>query len=72
LAPSGFHFFPNTEGSRRFTSNEEVRDAVKHWVYGLEVEVYDKGIQKLITGYDKCLNAGGDYVEKQLGICINL
>jgi uncharacterized OsmC-like protein len=31
---------------------------------GLVAEVYDEGIQKLVTRYDKCLNAGGDYVEK--------
>ena len=70
LAPRDFHCFSNTEGSRHFTSNE-VKDAVKHWLYGLEVEVYDEGIQKLVTGNGKCLNAGGDYVEKQLGVCTN-
>jgi hypothetical protein len=67
LAPSGFHFSPNTEGSRHFTSNNEMKDAVKHWVYGLQVEVYDKGIQKPITGYDKCPSAGGNYVENNWG-----
>jgi hypothetical protein len=71
LAPRDFHFFSNTEGSRHFTSNEEVKDAVQHWLYQLEVEVYDEGIQKLITGNGKCLNAGGDNVEKQLGVCTN-
>jgi hypothetical protein len=25
---------------------------------------FDVGIQKLVSHYDKCLNAGGDYVEK--------
>jgi hypothetical protein len=51
-------------GGRRFKSDEEVKDAVKEWLNGLVAEVYDEGIQKLITRYDKCLNVGGDYVEK--------
>jgi hypothetical protein len=50
--------------ARCFKSNEEVKDAVKQWSNGLAAEVYDKGIQKLITWYDKCLYVGGDYVEK--------
>jgi hypothetical protein len=31
---------------------------------GLAAQVYDGGIQKLVKRYDKCLNVGGDYVEK--------
>jgi hypothetical protein len=67
LAPSDFHLFPKLKeflGGRRFKSDEEVKDAVKEWLNGLEAEVYDEGIQKLVTRYDKCLNVGGDYVEK--------
>jgi len=70
LAPSDCHFFPTLKaffGGRRFTSNEEVKNVVKHWLTGLAAEVYDEGIQKLITGYDKCLNIGDDCDEKQLG-----
>jgi hypothetical protein len=51
-------------GGRRFKSDEEVKDAVKEWLNGLAAEVYDEGIQKLVTRYDKCLNVSGDYVEK--------
>jgi histone-lysine N-methyltransferase SETMAR len=67
LAPSDFHLFPKLKeflGGRRFKSDEEVKDAVKEWLNGLAVEVYDEGIQKLVTRYDKCLNVGGDYVDK--------
>jgi histone-lysine N-methyltransferase SETMAR len=67
LAPSYFHLFPKLKeflGGRRFKSDEEVKDAVKEWLNGLAAEVYDKGIQKLVTRYDKCLNVGGIYVEK--------
>jgi hypothetical protein len=51
-------------GGRRFKSDEEVKDAFKEWLKGLAAEVYDEGIQKLVTRYDKCLNVGSDYVEK--------
>jgi hypothetical protein len=51
-------------GGRRFKSDEEVKDAVKECLNGLAAEVYDEGIQKLVTSYDKCLNVGGDYVVK--------
>jgi histone-lysine N-methyltransferase SETMAR len=67
LAPSDFHLFPKLKeffGGRRFKSGEEVKkDAVKEWLNGLAAEVYDEGIQKLVTRCDKCLNVGGDYVE---------
>jgi hypothetical protein len=37
---------------------------LKESLNGQAAEVYDEGIQKLVTRYDKCLNIGGDYVEK--------
>lgn len=40
-----------------------MKDAVNQWLNGLLVEVYDVGIQKLVTRCEKCLNVGGDYVE---------
>jgi hypothetical protein len=41
-----------------------VKDAVKELLNGLAAEVYDEGIQKLVTRYDKCLNVRGYCVEK--------
>jgi hypothetical protein len=38
-----------------------VKDAVKQWLNGPAAKVYDNGIQKLFTRYDKYLNVGGDY-----------
>jgi histone-lysine N-methyltransferase SETMAR len=67
LAPSDFHLFPKLKeflGGRRFKGDEEVNDAVKEWLNGLAAEVYEEGIQKLVTHYDKCLKVGGDYSEK--------
>ena len=37
---------------------------VKGRLNRLAEEAYDERIQKQVTGYDKCLNAGGDCVEK--------
>jgi hypothetical protein len=51
-------------GGRCFKSDEEVKDTVKEWLSELVAEVYDEGIQNLITCYDKCVNVGGNYVEK--------
>jgi hypothetical protein len=36
-------------GGRRFKSDEVVKGAVKEWLNGLAAEVYDEGIQKLVT-----------------------
>jgi hypothetical protein len=47
LASSDFHLFPKLKeflGGRRFKSDEEVKDAVKQWLNGLAVQVYDEGI----------------------------
>jgi len=30
---------------------------------------YEEGIQKLVPWYDKCLNNGGEYVEKWFEEC---
>jgi hypothetical protein len=51
-------------GGSRFKSDETVKDSVNEWLNGLAAEVYDEGVQKLVTRYGKCLNVGGDYVEK--------
>jgi hypothetical protein len=32
----------------------------------IEADIFDTGLQKLISKYDKCFNSGGDYVEKWL------
>ena len=44
-----------------------MKNAFKEWLNGLEAEVYDEGIQKLVTGYDKCLNVCDDYLG--MGFC---
>jgi len=52
LASSDFHLLPTMKVylvGRCFSSNEEVKDAIKEWLSGLAAEVYDERIQKLVT-----------------------
>jgi len=74
LAPSDFQLFPTSKeflDSRHFKSDENVKDSFKEWLNVLAADVYDEGIQKLITRYDRCLNVGGNCVEKYLRVCNN-
>jgi hypothetical protein len=50
--------------SQHFNNNEELMGDVKTWLSPQEADFFDTGLQKLIPRYDKCLNSGGDYVEK--------
>ncbi|GBM66715.1 hypothetical protein AVEN_197786-1 [Araneus ventricosus] len=71
LAPSDFHLFRKLKkflGDKRFGSDEELENAVNTWLNELAAEEYDMGILKLVDRYDKCLNVGGDYVEKSLSL----
>jgi hypothetical protein len=51
-------------GSQHFNNNEELMEGVKTWLSSQVTDFFDTSIQKLISRYDKCLNSGGDYVEK--------
>jgi transposase len=63
LAPSDFHFFPalkrKLEG-RRFTTNED-----KTAVQTQDTNFHQQGFFKLVKQWDKCINIGGDYVDKK-------
>ncbi|KAJ4426715.1 hypothetical protein ANN_26513 [Periplaneta americana] len=66
LAPSDFHLFTKLKdflGGTRFGSDEELK-TVNTWLNELAAEEYNTGILKLVNRHDKCLNVGGDYVEK--------
>ena len=68
LAPKWFLLVPNVAGilfgGRRFKSDEEVKDDVKAWFNRLTAEGYDEGMQRLVTGCDKCMYVGGDCMGK--------
>jgi hypothetical protein len=50
-------------GGQRFHNDSEVKEAVNTWFASQAASFYDTGIQKLVPCY-KCLNNGGNYVEK--------
>ncbi|KAJ4451413.1 hypothetical protein ANN_02875 [Periplaneta americana] len=68
LAPSDFHVFLHLKkflsSDERFGNDEELKTSVTRWFHSQAAEFYDRGIQKLIPRYDKCLNSDGGYVEK--------
>jgi hypothetical protein len=54
----------NIPGGRRFHDGSEVKEAVNTWFASQAASFYDAGIQNLVPRYNKCLNNGGNYVEK--------
>jgi len=67
LVPSDFHPFLHLKkflGSKRFDDDDDLKAAVQKWLTSQVAAFYEEGIQKLVPRYDKCLNNGGEYVEK--------
>jgi hypothetical protein len=62
LAPSDFHVFLHL-GGQRFHDDNEAKGAINTWFASQAASFYDAGVQKLVPRY-KCLNNGGNYVEK--------
>jgi len=48
----------------RFQGLYDLKDAVQKWLASQADAFYEEGIQNLVTRYKKCLNNGGEYVEK--------
>ncbi|KAJ4428785.1 hypothetical protein ANN_25778 [Periplaneta americana] len=68
LAPSDFHLFLHLKkflGGQRFDGDDEVKTAVRKWFASQAGKFYNEGIERLVPRLDKCLNNGGDYVEKE-------
>jgi histone-lysine N-methyltransferase SETMAR len=67
LAPSDFHLFLHLKkhlAGQKFYEDEEVKNEVTTCLCAQAAEFYDIGIQKLVPRLNKCLDKGGDYVEK--------
>ncbi|KAJ4448394.1 hypothetical protein ANN_10410 [Periplaneta americana] len=68
VCASDFHVFLHLKkflsSGERFGNDEELKTSVTRWFHSQAAELYDRGIQKLIPRYDKCLNSDGGYVEK--------
>lgn len=68
LAPSDFHLFPNLKKylrGVRYSSDDEVMDAVQEWFGEQETIFYQRGIEALQHRWNKCVALQGDYIEKQ-------
>jgi hypothetical protein len=55
---------------QKFHEDEEVKNEVTAWLRAQAAEFYDIGIQNLVPRLNKCLDKGGDYVEKYLKVCV--
>ena len=67
LAPSDFYLFGPLKESMKgihFQTDEEVKAAVSNWLRTQSTEFYAKGIDNLISRWNKCVAKEGDYVEK--------
>jgi hypothetical protein len=67
LGPSDYHLFnymTNWLRSQLFNNNEQMMEGVETWLSSKAADFFDSGIQKRIPRYDKCVNSGGDYIEK--------
>ena len=67
LAPSDFHLFPYLKaelGGVHFESLDNVKEAVHSFFINQPKDFYTRGIRKLASRYQICLDRGGDYVEK--------
>ena len=64
LAPSDFHLFLHLKKFLKIENDREAEMVVTQWFQLQAADFYDTGIQKLVPRYDKCLNSGGEYVEK--------
>ena len=51
---------------RRFTSNEEVKEAEHTWLREKPKSFFSEGIQKLVERYDKCIALQGGLCRKMI------
>ena len=53
-------------GGKRFDDDDDLKDAVQKWLTSQAAAFYEECIQNFVPRYDKCLNNGGEYLEKYL------
>ena len=67
LASSDFHLFEPLKKILRgqhFSSDEEVKTAVRKWLKMQPVEFYNEGICALVKRWEKAVRKARDYIEK--------
>jgi len=66
LAPNDYHLFTKMKvwlATQHFHTNNGIMDGVNDWPHNL-APFFEKGLRKLVSWYDKCLNVDGNYVKK--------
>ena len=70
LASCDFCLFPKLRGCR-YETIEEMKEAVTKVIDTLKQDDFDGAFQKLLERYNKCIAAGGDYLEgDQSFLCV--
>ena len=70
VAPSDYHLFGPLKDAlrgRRFTSDQEVKEAVHAWL-AAQTKTFSEGIRKLVQRWTKCDEKQGDYVENDVNV----
>ena len=62
LTPCDFWLFPKLRGSH-YEATEKMKEAVTKVIDTLTQEDFHGAFQKLLERYNKCIAAGGDYLE---------
>ena len=62
LVPCDFWLFPKLRGCR-YETIEEMKEAVTKVIDTRTQEDFHGALQKLLERYNKCIAAGGDYLE---------
>jgi transposase len=67
LVSGNFHLLPHLKRDLKgthFTSDDEVKQAVKSWIKQRTPEFFIDGMRKLVLHWEKRIERQGDYVEK--------
>ena len=70
---SDYYLFPKVKkelGSRHFATDDDITNAVDHFLRYQNGAFYTEGIRLLHDRWAKCVNLGGDYVEKLLHLIL--
>ena len=62
LAPCDFWLFPKLTGCR-YETIEEMKEAVTRVIDTVKQEDFHVALKKLLERHNKCIAAGGDYLE---------
>jgi hypothetical protein len=67
LTLTDYHVFgPLKEalGGKKFSTDDEIKEAVHRWLHSQSEEFFSRRIQALVKRWHTCIECGGDYVEK--------